>query len=71
MFEMLTGTVPFDGESTVTIALKHIQSNVPNVKDFTRDVPVSLETHVKTTAAITNATIPTITPPIVTIRSAG
>ena len=43
MFEMLTGTVPFDGESTVTIALKHIQSNVPNVKDFTRDVPVSLE----------------------------
>ena len=25
MFEMLTGRVPFDGESTVTIALKHIQ----------------------------------------------
>lgn len=43
MFEMLTGTVPFDGESTVTIALKHIQSNVPNVKDFIEDVPVSLE----------------------------
>lgn len=43
MFEMLTGTVPFDGESTVTIALKHIQSHVPNVKDFVEDVPVSLE----------------------------
>lgn len=43
MFEMLTGTVPFDGESTVTIALKHIQSNVPNVKEYIEDVPVSLE----------------------------
>lgn len=43
MFEMLTGTVPFDGESTVTIALKHIQSNVPNVKEYVDDTPVSLE----------------------------
>lgn len=43
MFEMLTGTVPFDGESTVTIALKHIQSNVPNVKEYIDDVPISLE----------------------------
>ena len=43
MFEMLTGTVPFDGESTVTIALKHIQSNVPNVKEYIDNVPVSLE----------------------------
>lgn len=43
MFEMLTGKVPFDGESTVTIALKHIQSSVPNVIEFVDDVPVSLE----------------------------
>ena len=32
MFEMYTGRVPFDGESTVSIALKHIQSNVPSVR---------------------------------------
>ncbi len=43
MFEMLTGTVPFDGESTVTIALKHIQSNVPGLKSYLPDIPVSME----------------------------
>lgn len=43
MFEMLTGRVPFDGESTVTIALKHIQNNVPSVKSLIPDVPVSME----------------------------
>lgn len=43
MFEMITGTVPFDGESTVSIALKHIQGNVPSVREYVSDVPVSLE----------------------------
>lgn len=43
MFEMLTGRVPFDGESTVTIALKHIQNNVPSIKEFISDIPVSIE----------------------------
>lgn len=40
MFEMLTGRVPFDGESTVTIALKHIKSNVPSVREYLPNVPV-------------------------------
>ena len=43
MFEMITGTVPFDGESTVSIALKHIQGNVPSVREYVSDVPVSIE----------------------------
>ena len=43
MFEMLTGRVPFDGESTVTIALKHIKSNVPSVREYLPNVPVSIE----------------------------
>lgn len=43
MFEMLTGTVPFDGESTVTIALKHIKNNVPSIKEYVPDIPVSIE----------------------------
>lgn len=43
MFEMVTGKVPFDGESTVTIALKHIQNTVPSIKEFITDVPVSIE----------------------------
>ncbi len=43
MFEMLTGRVPFDGESTVTIALKHIQNHVPSIKEYISDIPVSIE----------------------------
>lgn len=43
MFEMLTGRVPFDGESTVTIALKHIQNNVPSIREFLSDIPISIE----------------------------
>ena len=43
MFEMLTGKVPFDGESTVSIALMHIQSDVPSVKEYIPDIPISIE----------------------------
>ncbi len=43
MFEMLTGKVPFDGESTVSIALMHMQNNVPSVKEYLDNVPISLE----------------------------
>ncbi len=43
MFEMLTGKVPFDGETTVSIALMHIQNNVPSVKEYLDNVPISLE----------------------------
>lgn len=43
LYEMLTGQVPFDGESAVTIALKHFQDEVPSVRLYDRDVPQSLE----------------------------
>ncbi len=43
MFEMITGRVPFDGESTVTIALKHIQNHVPSVSEYRSDIPISLD----------------------------
>lgn len=43
MFEMLTGRVPFDGESTVTIALKHIQNNVPSISELVPDIPIAPE----------------------------
>ena len=29
IYEMLTGKIPFDGDSAVTIALKHFQENLP------------------------------------------
>lgn len=43
LYEMLTGKVPFDGESAVTIALKHFQEEIPSVRLYDRHVPQSLE----------------------------
>lgn len=42
-YEMVTGELPFDGDSTVTIALKHIQENVPLVGDIVPGIPSSVE----------------------------
>lgn len=43
LFEMLTGRVPFDGESTVAIAIKHIQEPMPSPRDYISEIPVSVE----------------------------
>ena len=43
MFEMLTGRVPFDGETTVAIAIKHIQEEMPSPREFVPEIPVSVE----------------------------
>lgn len=43
LYELLTGHVPFDGESAVSIALKHFQENVPSVKKFDSRIPQPLE----------------------------
>ncbi|TFI70651.1 Stk1 family PASTA domain-containing Ser/Thr kinase [Carnobacterium divergens] len=43
LYEMLTGSVPFEGESAVSIALKHFQETVPSVKDFDARIPQALE----------------------------
>ena len=43
MFEMLTGRVPFNGETTVAIAIKHIQEELPCPRDFVPEIPVSVE----------------------------
>ena len=40
---MLTGSVPFDGESAVTIALKHFQDDLPSIKALDPNVPQALE----------------------------
>ncbi|MBQ9032935.1 MAG: Stk1 family PASTA domain-containing Ser/Thr kinase [Parasporobacterium sp.] len=41
-YEMVTGMLPFDGDSTVSIALKHIQENVPMASDVVDGVPNSV-----------------------------
>lgn len=43
MFEMLTGRVPFNGETTVAIAIKHIQEELPPPREFVPEIPVSVE----------------------------
>ena len=42
MFEMLTGRVPFNGETTVAIAIKHIQEEMPSPKEFVPEIPASV-----------------------------
>ena len=43
MFEMLTGRVPFNGETTVAIAIKHIQEELPSPLEFVPEIPVGVE----------------------------
>ncbi|GIN91421.1 serine/threonine-protein kinase PrkC [Siminovitchia terrae] len=43
MFELLTGRLPFSGESAVSIALKHLQSETPPPTRWNPDIPQSVE----------------------------
>lgn len=43
MFELLTGELPFSGESAVSIALKHLQSEVPPPTTINPEIPQSVE----------------------------
>ena len=43
MFEMLTGRVPFNGETTVAIAIKHIQEELPSPREYVSEIPISVE----------------------------
>lgn len=43
MFEMLTGRVPFNGETTVAIAIKHIQEEFPSPREYVAEIPVCVE----------------------------
>ena len=43
LFEMLTGRVPFNGETTVAIAIKHIQEEMTSPKEFVPEIPGSVE----------------------------
>lgn len=43
MYEMVTGRVPFDGETTVVVAVKHLQEDMVSPRVYASEVPVSLE----------------------------
>ena len=39
LFEMLLGKKPYDGETPIQIAYRHVNDRIPNVKEFKSDVP--------------------------------
>lgn len=43
MYEMVTGRVPFDGDTTVSIAIQHLQEDMVAPSAYAPDLPVSLE----------------------------
>lgn len=43
MYEMITGRVPYDGDSTVAVAIKHLQDEMVPPSEYAKDIPVSLE----------------------------
>lgn len=43
MYEMITGRVPYDGDSTVAVAIKHLQDEMVPPSEYARDIPISLE----------------------------
>ncbi|MBQ0058935.1 MAG: Stk1 family PASTA domain-containing Ser/Thr kinase [Lachnospiraceae bacterium] len=43
LYEMVTGRVPFDGDTTVAIAIKHLQDEMDPPSKYTPDLPYSLE----------------------------
>lgn len=42
-YELLRGVVPFNGESPVNIALKHMQEDLPSLLEFNPTIPQSVE----------------------------
>lgn len=43
LYEMVTGQVPFTGDSPVSIAMKHVEEPVPSPRKLAEDIPEALE----------------------------
>lgn len=43
MYEMVTGRVPFDGESTVAVAIQHLQEEMVVPSAYVPELPISME----------------------------
>ncbi|MBR3942726.1 MAG: Stk1 family PASTA domain-containing Ser/Thr kinase, partial [Clostridia bacterium] len=43
LYEMVTGKLPFEGDSTVSVALKHLQEEALSPKTYAPDIPDALE----------------------------
>lgn len=47
LFEMLTGELPFSGTSPVSVALKHLQEDIPDPRELNPAIPQSVENIIK------------------------
>lgn len=47
MFEMVTGIVPYDGDTSVAIALKHLSEELPDMRQYNPGISKSLEGIIK------------------------
>lgn len=43
MYEMVTGHVPFDGDTTVAVAIQHLQEEMVPPTSYATDLPISIE----------------------------
>lgn len=43
LFEMLTGQVPFDGDTTVAVAVHHIQDEIEPPSEYISGIPISVD----------------------------
>ncbi|MBQ8279639.1 MAG: Stk1 family PASTA domain-containing Ser/Thr kinase [Roseburia sp.] len=43
MYEMITGRVPFDGDTTVAVAIQHLQEEMESPKTYAPELPISME----------------------------
>jgi len=47
MYEMITGRVPFDGDTSVAIAIKHLQEEMVDPSEYADDIPYSFQQIIK------------------------
>lgn len=50
-YELLTGEVPYRGESPVQVAMKHLKDEMPSVLDFNPSLPMSIENVIRKATA--------------------
>ncbi|MDW7667497.1 MAG: Stk1 family PASTA domain-containing Ser/Thr kinase [Bacillota bacterium] len=43
LFEMVTGRVPFDGDTPISVALKHVNENISKPSKYNEKIPAKLE----------------------------
>ncbi len=43
MYELITGNLPFSGETSISVVLKQLQEETPSIREFNASIPQSIE----------------------------